>query len=98
MNLFNQKMETKKDNELFESNLILTEQIKKLENKVKNYETQLEALKMAKTREGKIVVDNYILEPTPELMKLLNKDVIEHQAIDESKKLKKQLDELMKRN
>jgi hypothetical protein len=32
-------METKKDNELFESNLILTEQIKKLENKVKNYET-----------------------------------------------------------
>jgi hypothetical protein len=44
---------------------------------------------MAKTREGKIVVDNYILEPTPELMKLLNKDVIEHQAIDESKKLKK---------
>ena len=36
MNLFNQKGDSKKDNELYESNLELTEKISKLENKLKN--------------------------------------------------------------
>jgi len=53
------------------------------------YEQQLDKLKESKRKGGEVVIDKYILEPTTDLLKFLNKDKLEHAAVADSKKLRK---------
>lgn len=84
MNYFNQQHEARKDNDLFDSNFKLTQELIKKENMIQKLNKEVKRLKETKMDEGAHIIDNLVFQPTPELMKMLNKETIEHKAIQEN--------------
>lgn len=81
MNYFNQQNEQRKDNDLFNSNFNLTQELIKKENTIQKLNQEVKKLKDTRMDEGIHIIDNLVFQPTPELMKMLNKETIEHKAI-----------------
>lgn len=81
MALFNQKLEEKRDNDLFDENVRLNEQIKQrdciidmLKKEIENLRGIIDDLNKAKPPQNQVkVVEKFITAASPEMLKLLNK-------------------------
>ena len=95
MNIFNQQIETKKDNDLYDSNFKLTQDLFKKQNVIQKMEQQIQRLKESKADEGTLIVDKFILEPSSDLLAMLNKETTEIKAIEENQQLREKVEKLM---